>query len=123
MRRLVSLIAVGSMLVMAGAAQAQAGPRSVLNGAVKCATQPDGIRFCGSLVVNGVPTPVRTLATSWDGTAIDVNVALPKASAGHHGPYPLVMMFHGYGGSKLGLGTGGGGVAAAITSMTPWLRA
>ena len=121
MRRLVSLIVVVSVLIVAG--EAQASPGSVFKGAVKCATQPDGIRFCGSLIVNGQPVPVRTLATTWDGTAVDVNVALPRASAGHHGPYPLVMLFHGYGGSKLGLGTGGGGIGAAISSMTPWLRA
>jgi predicted acyl esterase len=120
-RKLISLIVVGSMLVVVGVAQAS--PRSVFKGAVKCATQPDGIRFCGSLIVDNLPTPVRTLATSWDGTAIDVNFALPKASAKHHGPYALVMLFHGYGGSKLGLGTGGGGIGSAISSMTPWLKA
>jgi predicted acyl esterase len=120
-RKLVSLIVAGSMLLVVGAAQAS--PRSVLQSAVKCSTQPDGVRFCGSLVVAKVPTPVRTLATSWDGTAIDVNFALPRASATHHGPYPLVMLFHGYGGSKFGLGNGGGGVGSAISSMTPWLKA
>jgi hypothetical protein len=36
---------------------------------------------------------------------IDVNVAFPPAPAsGPDGSFPLVMMFHGYGGSKLGLG-------------------
>jgi X-Pro dipeptidyl-peptidase (S15 family) len=120
-RRLVSLMVVGGMLVAAGSAYA--GPRAVFKGAVRCATQPDGIRFCGSLVVNGVPVPVRTLATSWDGTAVDVNVALPRVSARHRGPYPLVMLFHGYGGSKFGLGTGGGGIGSVISSMTPWLKA
>lgn len=121
MRKLISLTIVGSMLAVVGAAQAS--PRSVFQGAVRCSTQPDGIRFCGSLIVDQLPTPVRTLATSWDGTAIDVNFALPKASAEHHGPYPLVMLFHGYGGSKLGLGNGGGGIGSAVSSMTPWLQA
>jgi predicted acyl esterase len=120
MRRLIVLLVVGSMLVMVGAAQAS--PRRVLRGAVKCARQADGIRICGSVTVHGQPTPVRTLATSWDGTAVDVNFALPKAAA-HHGPYPLVMLFHGYGGSKLGLGGGGGGIGSAISSMRPWLNA
>lgn len=121
MRKLIAATAVVSVLVLAGAAQAS--PTSVFHGAVQCQTLPDGFRFCGSLIVNGHPTPVRTLATSWDGTAIDVNFALPEASRQHHGPYPLVMLFHGYGGSKLGLGTGGGGIGAAISSMTPWLNA
>ena len=121
MRRLVLLVMVGSTLVAAGAAQAS--PGSVFQGAVKCSTQPDGVRFCGSLVVDQQPTPVRTLARSWDGTAVDVNFALPPASARHRGPYPLVMLFHGYGGSKFGLGDGGGGIGSAISSMTPWLKA
>ncbi len=121
MRRLTSLLVVGGVLALAGAAQAS--PASVLGGAVKCSTQPSGIVFCGSLVVGGAHVPVRTLALSWDGTAVDVNFALPKASPHHHGPYPLVMLFHGYGGSKIGLGTGGGGIGAAISSMTPWLQA
>lgn len=121
MRKLSSLVAVGSMLVVVGAAQAS--PRSVFRGAVKCEAQPDGIRFCGSRVLDTVPTPARTLARSWDGTAVDVNFALPKASGEHHGPYPLVMLFHGYGGSKFGLGSGGGGIGSAIASMTPWLKA
>lgn len=121
MRRTVGFIVVLASLIAAGAAQAS--PASVLRGAVKCSTQPSGIRFCGSLIVNGQPQPVRTLARSWDGTAIDVNFALPKASPNHHGPYPLVMLFHGYGGSKFGLGTGGGGIGSAMTSMTPWLKA
>ena len=90
---------------------------------MKCSTQPDGVRFCGSLIVDKQPTPVRTLARSWDGTAVDVNFALPPASARHRGPYPLVMLFHGYGGSKFGLGDGGGGIGSAISSMTPWLKA
>src|SRR4051794_41979984 len=95
------------MLVAAPSAQAR--PASVFKGAVKCSTQPDGIRFCGSVVVDRQPTPARTLATSWDGTAVDVNFALPPASARHRGPYPLVMLFHGYGGAEIGPGGGGGG--------------
>jgi predicted acyl esterase len=120
-RKLTPLVVVGSMLIVVGAAQAS--PQSVFKGAVNCSAQPGGIRFCGSLIIGKQPTPVRTLATSWDGTAVDVNFALPKASAKHHGPYPLVMLFHGYGGSKFGLGNGGGGIGSAISSMTPWLNA
>jgi hypothetical protein len=120
-RRLTSLLVAGAVLALAGAAQAS--PASVFGGAVKCSTQPSGIVFCGSLIVRGAHVPVRTLALTWDGTAIDVNFALPKGSARHHGPYPLVMLFHGYGGSKIGLGTGGGGIGSTISSMTPWLNA
>jgi Acetyl xylan esterase (AXE1)/X-Pro dipeptidyl-peptidase C-terminal non-catalytic domain len=121
MRRTILVIVAASALLIAGSAQARL--TSVFGGAVNCRTLSDGVRFCGSLIVDGQPTPVRTLATSWDGTAIDVNFALPPASAGHHGRYPLVMLFHGYGGHKLGLGSSGGGVGAAISSMAPWLQA
>lgn len=121
MRRVVPIIVAASMLVSAGSAQAS--PATVFGGAVHCSTMSDGVRFCGSLSVNGHLTPARTLAKSWDGTAVDVNFALPRASAGHHGPYPLVMLFHGYGGHKFGLDSGGGGVGSVISSMAPWLAA
>jgi predicted acyl esterase len=102
---------------------ASGGPASVFNGQVACTTLSSGIRFCGSQTVDGQTVPVRTTATSFDGTAVDVNFALPPASATHHGPYPLVMLFHGYGGSKFGLGSSGGGIGSALNSMTPWLKA
>ena len=41
---------------------------------------------------------MRSTVQSFDGVPIDVNVAFP--STGGDGPYPLVMMFHGYGGGK-----------------------
>jgi hypothetical protein len=121
MRRLSPVLIAALLLVTAGSAQAS--PSGVFKGAVRCATQPDGVRFCGSLDTGSGLVPARTLATSWDGTAVDVNFALPKASPHHRGPYPLVMLFHGYGGSKFGLGSAGGGIGSAISSMTPWLNA
>lgn len=127
MRSLVAVIIVGLMLgtgLMAPRASgASPAPPSVLNGAVKCSTQPSGIVFCGSLVVNGQSSPARTLATSWDRTAIDVNFALPRASASHHAPYPLVMLLTGDDGTKYDLGSHGGGLASAFESMLPWLNA
>src|SRR5699024_2449687 len=58
-----------------------------------------GVRFCGS-------TSPRSTTKTFDGVPIDVNVAFPPAPAsGPDGNYPLVMMFHGYGGSKFGLST------------------
>ncbi len=120
-RTLIPVVAAG--LALAWAAPAQAAPDSVFGGAVRCSTQPDGIRFCGTTTADGQATPARTLARTWDGTAIDVNFALPPASGGQDGPYPLLMFFHGYGGSKLGLGVGGGGIGAAVNSMRPWLEA
>jgi predicted acyl esterase len=54
-----------------------------------------GDRFCGS-------TSPRSTVKTFDGVPIDVNVAFP---AGGDGPFPLVAIFHGYAGTKLGLGT------------------
>jgi predicted acyl esterase len=77
------------------AAPASAAVESVFGGAVACEPQEDGTRFCG-----GANTHVAT----FDGLPIDVNVALPAApKRGRDGAYPLVMVFHGYGGSELGL--------------------
>ena len=48
--------------------------------------------------------PPRSTVPAWDGVPIDVNVAFPpEPASGPDGNYPLMMMFHGYGGEKLGL--------------------
>ena len=57
-----------------------------------------GQRWCGSGNFFQTPNNVRSTVQSFDGVPIDVNVAFP--STGGDGPYPLVMMFHGYGGGK-----------------------
>src|SRR5690349_2848478 len=69
---------------------------SVFGGAVSCSVQSNGVRLCG-----GTNTTVPT----WDGTTpIDVNVAFPPAPAsGPDGNYPLIGIYHGWGGSKIGL--------------------
>ena len=89
------LIAAGiAALTLLAAPSASAAVSDVFGGDVSCAVQGDGTRFCG-----GSMTTTKT----WDGVPIDVNVALPKEpSSGPDGNYPLVMLFHGYGGSKLG---------------------
>jgi predicted acyl esterase len=92
---LISLV-VGCLLV---APAAQAAIPSVLNGAVTCTVAADGVRECGS-------TSPRSTAPSWDGTPIDVNVAFPPAS-GSDTNYPLIIVGHGYGGSKVGFGASG----------------
>jgi cephalosporin-C deacetylase-like acetyl esterase len=76
---------------------ASAAPASVFGGAVPCAAQPDGVTFCSDSPRSTVP--------AWDGVPIDVNVGLPNEAQFGPGPYPLMMMFHGYGGDKLGLGS------------------
>ncbi len=68
---------------------------SLYGGDLACAAQPgDGnVRLCGGET------------TTWDGkTQIDVNVVLPpEPGSGDDGPYPLIGVFHGWGGSKIGL--------------------
>src|SRR3954452_16844150 len=97
MRRITALIGIAGALAFAPAAQA-AIP-SVFGGAVLCTVAADGVRECG-----GSATTVPT----FDGVPIDVNVACPPAPAGgSDGPYPLVMVFHGWGGSKIGFGASG----------------
>jgi hypothetical protein len=79
--------------MLAAASPAQAEITSVFDGAVTCETREDNSRFCGGK---------DTLVETFDGQLIDVNVALPpKPASGPDGPYPLVMQFHGYGGSEL----------------------
>ena len=96
-------LAAAIVLGMLGAAPAaEAAIPSVFDGAIACEKR-DGIRFCGG---------DRTTVPSFDGVPIDVNVALPREPAtGPDGPYPLLMMFHGWGGSKANLG-----------AMRPWAQ-
>jgi fermentation-respiration switch protein FrsA (DUF1100 family) len=62
-----------------------------------CSTRPDGTRFCPTTdagpgqTVDGVP--------SFDGVPLDVDVTLPPAADGP-GPYPTIVMLHGYGEDK-----------------------
>ena len=100
MRKLVLVSVVfGSLLAAPGA---QADITSVFGGAVSCTPNPtDQVRECGTGSSSG--DTVRSTAPSWDGTPIDVNVALPPASAGD-GPFPLIIVGHGYGGEKIGFG-------------------
>lgn len=95
MRKFAALIAVGVTLALA--APAEASISGVFGGDVSCTNQGDGVRFCGS-------SSPRSTTPTFDEVPIDVNVAFPPApTSGPDGPYPLVMMFHGYGGSKAGL--------------------
>src|SRR6476469_5624091 len=97
MRRAAALIVVAGALAFAPGAQA-AIP-SVFGGQVTCTTAADGVRECGG---------TNTTVPAFDGVPIDVNVAFPPApSSGPDGPYPLVMTFHGWGGSKIPFGASG----------------
>jgi predicted acyl esterase len=93
---MVAAVASALALVLPGAANA-AIP-SVFDGAVNCTVQGDGDRVCGS------DSPRSTVET-FDGVPIDVNVAFPpEPASGPDGGFPLIMIFHGYGGSKIGFG-------------------
>ena len=76
---------------------ASAAIPSVFNGDVSCTVEGDGVRYCGG-------TGPRTTTPSFDGAPIDVSAAFPaEPPSGPDGTYPLVMLFHGYGGGKFGL--------------------
>ena len=70
----------------------------------------EGIRYCGSVDIDPGPAtdmePDRTTVATFDGVPIDVNVAFPpEPESDPDGPWPVVMLFHGYAGSKLGMGS------------------
>lgn len=94
MRKVAVLVAVVGGLIFVPSASA-AIPSAL---GVTCDVQGDGVRYCS----NG-PNP-RSTSPTWDGVPIDVNIAFPADPApAADGDYPLMMMFHGYGGSKLNL--------------------
>jgi fermentation-respiration switch protein FrsA (DUF1100 family) len=93
--RRISLIGVLSLVLAIPAAPANAATRAPFGH--QCTTQPDGTRFCPTTdlgpgqTANGVP--------SWDGVPLDVDVTLPPTSFGS-GPYPTIVMLHGWGNDK-----------------------
>ena len=85
MRRLASLLALASALVLPAAASAS--PEAPFGHAC---TPQNGVRFC--------PTASDDQRVpSWDGVPMDVDVTLP---AGGTAPYPTIIMLHGFPGSK-----------------------
>ncbi len=98
MRKLLGLGVLAGMLLVPQVAEAAIG--DVFDGDVGCNVQSDGVRLC-----DVGADPARSTVPAWDGVPIDVNVAFPpEPDTGPDGNYPLMMMFHGYGGDKLGLG-------------------
>ena len=103
-RRLVA-VAVVCVVGLSAPSAAQAEITEVFtdtSSPVSCTVQnaPNaGVRYC----TQQAPDVISTVPT-FDGVPIDVNVAFPpEPESGPDGPYPVVMMFHGYGGSKMGL--------------------
>ncbi|HEX6116592.1 MAG TPA: acetylxylan esterase [Solirubrobacterales bacterium] len=104
-------VLMGALATLAFAPSAHAEIPSVFNGeaaggaGIACVAQ-EGVRFCeGSAPGNSLPPAPDTRVPGVGGVPIDVNVALPpEPPSGTDGNYPLLMMFHGYGGHKFDLG-------------------
>jgi len=82
------------LVALVAAPSASASFPTLYGGDVSCAAQPSAgnVRLCAGET------------TTWDGqTKIDLNVVLPPEPGGADGPYPLIGLFHGWGGSKIGL--------------------
>ena len=95
MRKLVVVFAALVAFAVAPAAANAAIPDALGISCTVQGTGPNaGQRWCGSGAFRQSPADVRSTVESFDGVPIDVNVAFP--STGGDGPYPLVMMFHGY---------------------------
>jgi len=91
-----SAVATLFAAILLGAPSAQASFPSLYGGDLSCAAQPasGNVRLCAGATA------------TWDGiTKVDVNVILPpEPASGPDGPYPLIGNFHGWGGSKIGIG-------------------
>src|SRR5213594_3383204 len=108
---LVRLIIVAAL---AAAPTADAAISSVLGG-ITCTVQGGanaGERHCSGIY------------TTFDGAPLDVNVGFPPAPAsGPDGNFPIIGIFHGWGGSKVSVTSGGwinGGYAVFSMSDRGW---
>src|SRR6185312_8448521 len=106
-RKLFALAVATALLALAIPAAAGATIGSVFGGTVTCTEQTGanaGQRWCGNTAGTTVPV--------WDGTPIDVAVAFPAAT-GEDNNYPVVGIYHGWGGSK---------ITPSSTSAQRWLK-
>lgn len=87
--------AIATLFLSVIPATASADFATLYGGDITCTAQPasGNVRLCAGET------------ETWDGaTRIDVNVVLPpQPGSGDDGPYPLIGLFHGWGGSKIGL--------------------
>src|SRR5215207_4447774 len=80
---------------------------------IPCAVQGSGVRLCDQTIAGNPGGTARSTVKTFDGVPLDVRVAFPpEPVSGPDGPYPFIMMFHGYAGSKL-----------SLSNMTPFLNA
>src|SRR5881397_1292638 len=96
-RMLATAATVVALLVGPAIARADVQPFGSLN----CVLQ-DGVRFCPGQTSAGNDQRVR----SFDGVPLDTDVALPASGDAN---LPLVVLLHGWGGSKVG-----------FAQMKPW---
>jgi predicted acyl esterase len=80
------LLATIVLLALAGAAAAQAEPAPFGH----ACTAQNGVRFCPT-------TTLSQRVPSFDGVPLDADVTLPPEG---NGPFPTIVMMHGWGGSK-----------------------
>lgn len=101
-RILAAAVVVLAPLLAASPAQGDVKPFGVLT----CTTPvaESAARYCGS--PPGAAVTERTRIPSFDNVPLDTSVALPPASAGD-GPFPLIVVAHGWGGEKNGFDSGG----------------
>lgn len=95
MRIRIHAVVVAALALTVAAPSADAAVKSVFDGAAPCVNQGashGNVRFCSGLV------------RSFDGAPIDVNVTFPAdPGSGGDGNYPVLGIFHGWGGAKVGL--------------------
>jgi predicted acyl esterase len=94
LRWVVSVVAAAVLAALVVVPAARADFATLYGGDLSCSAQAanGNVRLCGGET------------KTWDGkTQIDLNVVLPPAPSGADGPYPLIGVFHGWGGSKIGL--------------------
>jgi fermentation-respiration switch protein FrsA (DUF1100 family) len=83
-------LAVVGFAIGASAAPALAKPKGALKPFGHTSTTQDGVRFC--------PTDgLEQRVPSFDGVPLDADVTLPASGTG---PFPTIVMMHGWGGSK-----------------------
>ena len=71
---------------------------------IPCAVQGSGVRLCDQTIAGNPDGTARSTVPAFDGVPIDIRAAFPpEPASGPDGPYPLIMLFHGYAGSKLSL--------------------
>jgi predicted acyl esterase len=98
---------VAALAFLAIAPSAHASITSVFSNTaapIPCAVQANSVRLCDQTIAGNPGGTSRSTIPTFDGVPIDVRVAFPpEPASGPDGPYPLMMLFHGYAGAKLSL--------------------